>query len=137
MRAGIESRVDHEQAKQIGERFVRFVETNDPNGIFADDVFADINVPEWRFQMEGVEDVVAWLSGEQPDGASATLWRIDPLDSGVVVEVETRSGEKLSRNLHRLEVQDGRITGWTMYCTGDWDKETQERQAREAPMIRP
>jgi len=29
------------------------------------------------------------------------------------------------------------ITHWTMYCTGIWSFETQQRHAREAPMIRP
>jgi hypothetical protein len=133
--------MDHEEAKKIAERFVRFVETNEPDEVFADDVFADINVPEWRFQMQGVGDVVAWMSGEQPDGSRVPSWRSDPTPSGVVVEVEQRfvveGQEHLSRNLHRLEVRNGKIVEWTMYCSGVWTPETQERQAREAPMLRP
>jgi hypothetical protein len=37
--------MDHEAAKGIAERFVRFVETNDPDGLLADDVFADMIRP--------------------------------------------------------------------------------------------
>ncbi len=129
--------MDHEAAKRIAEQFVRFVETNEPDGVLADDVFCDINVPEWRFQMQGVEQAVEWLKGEQPAGSPASSWRSDPMDEGVVVEVEQRDGDTLSRNLHRLEVRGGKITEWTMYCTGVWSPATQERQRREAPMIRP
>jgi hypothetical protein len=133
--------MDHEQAKAIAERFVRFVETNEPSGLLADDVFADINVPEWRFQLQGMDSVVDWLTGELPNGSRVSSWRADPTASGVVVEVEQRydveRAEVLSRNLHRLEVRDGKITEWTMYCSGEWSPETQERQSREAPMLRP
>lgn len=133
--------MDHEAAKKIAERFVRFVETNEPDGVLADDVFTDINVPEWRFQLQGQEKVVEWLTGELPNGSRVSSWRSDPTGAGVIVEVEQRyevnGAEILSRNLHRLEVREGRVTEWTMYCTGEWSPETQERQAREAPMIRP
>jgi hypothetical protein len=129
--------MDHEAAKTIGERFVRAMETNDVHDVLADDVFCDINVPEWRFQLQGADAVAEWLTGEQPDGCSTASWRADPTASGVLVEVEQRYGDDVSRNLHRLELRDGRITEWTMYCTGVWSAETQQRQARDAPMIRP
>ena len=129
--------MDHEAAKKIAEAFVRFVETNEVGGVFADDVFADINVPEWRFQMQGTDAIEEWLRGEQPGGCSVPTWRSDPMLEGVVVEVEQHTGEEISRNLHRLEVRDGKIVEWTMYCTGVWSVETQEAQRREAPMIRP
>ena len=133
--------MDHEEAKKIAERFVRFCETNEPDGLLADDVFCDINVPEWRFQMQGVRAVVEWLSGELPDGSRVPSWRSDPTASGVLVEVEQRydrdGAEIMSRNLHRLEVRDGRVTEWTMYCTGEWSPELRERWGAEAPMIRP
>ena len=109
--------------------------------MLADDVIADINVPEWRFQMQGPAAIVEWLRGELPNGSRVPSWRSDPTASGVLVEIEQRydvEGEEISsRNLHRLEVRDGKITGWTMYCTGEWSPETRERQAREAPMLKP
>jgi hypothetical protein len=129
--------MNNESAKKIAEQFVELIETNEPGAVFADDVFCDINVPLWRFQMEGTRAIVQWLSSQQPNGSRARSWRADATESGVVVEVEQQTGDWVARNLHRLEVRDGKITEWTMYCTGDWDIETQERQAREAPMIRP
>jgi len=133
--------VDHEEAKKLAERFVLFCETNEPDGVFAPDVFCDINVPEWRFQLQGEQAVLDWMTSELPNGSWVPSWRSDPTPSGVVVEVEQHydvdGREHLSRNLHRLEVRDGKVVSWTMYCTGDWSPETQERQAREAPMIKP
>jgi hypothetical protein len=129
--------MDHEDAKKIAERFVRVIETNDPSGVFAEDVFCDINVPEWRFQMQGPDAIARWLTEEQPDGCSISSWRSDATEHGVVVEIEQHAGEELSRNIHRLEVRDGKVAEWTMYCTGVWSKELQDRQRRQAPMIRP
>lgn len=133
--------MDHEEAKKLAERFVRFVETNEGGDVLAEDVFCDINVPEWRFQLRGRDAAVGWLTGEQPNGSRVPSWRAEATAVGLVVEVEQRydvdGQEHLSRNLHRLETRDGRIMEWTMYCTGDWSRETQDRQAREAPMIRP
>jgi hypothetical protein len=133
--------MDHESAKRIAEGFVRAMESSDGSDVFAEDVFCDINVPEWRFQIQGVDAVNAWLRGELPDGSRVASWRSDPLSEGVVVEIDQRYDrdglEISSRNLHRLEVRDGKVTAWSMYCTGEWTPELRERQAREAPMIRP
>jgi hypothetical protein len=127
--------MDHEEAKRVGEGFVRCMETNDTS-VFSADVFCDINVPEWRFQMQGVDAVAAWLKGEQPDGSEVPSWRSDATDNGVIVELAQKTGDEISRNMHRLEVRDGKVVEWTMYCTGVWSVETQEKQRREAPMIR-
>jgi hypothetical protein len=133
--------MDHEAAKKVAESFVRAIEASDGAGAFADDVFCDINVPEWRFQIQGVDAVTDWLRGELPDGCRVPSWRSDPTDTGAIVEIEQRwdadGVELLSRNIHRLEVRDGKIAEWTMYCSGVWSPELRERQAREAPMIRP
>ncbi len=129
--------MDHEDAKKIAESFVRTVETNATGDVFADDVFADINVPEWRFQMQGRRSIETWLASEQPDGCVVSSWRTDATEHGALVEVVQQLGDQIARNLHRLEVRDGKIVEWTMYCTGVWSAETQEQQRREAPMIRP
>lgn len=128
--------MDEATAKEIAEAFVATVETNLPAPSFADDVFCDINVPEWRFQMMGLAAIGDWLRSEQPDGCKVSTWSFEPTASGVLVEVEQHLGEDISRNLHRLEVRDGKIVAWTMYCTGVWSPEVQERQRREAPMFR-
>jgi hypothetical protein len=132
--------MDHESAKQTAAAFVRAMESSSTD-VFADDVFCDINVPEWRFQMQGAAAVKEWLTGELPDGCCVPTWRSDPTADGCIVELEQRYDrdgiEISSRNVHRLEVRDGKVTEWTMYCTGEWTPELRERQAREAPMIRP
>lgn len=129
--------MDHEEAKKVAERFVRAIATNDIDGVFSDDAFSDINVPEWRFQMQGPAAIAEWLRGEQPDGCVVDSWTSEPTASGVLVELEQRIGEDLSRNMHRLDVRGGLVVAWTMYCTGVWTPEIQERQRSEAPMIRP
>ena len=132
--------MDHESAKKIAEAFVRAMESS-VTDVFADDVVCDINVPEWRFQMQGTAAVKEWLSSEMPGGCRVPSWRSDPTPDGVVVELEQRydrdGTEISSRNIHRLEVQGGKVTEWTMYCTGEWSPELRERHAREAPMVRP
>lgn len=132
--------MDHESAKKIAEAFVRAMESR-VTEVFADGVFCDINVPEWRFQMQGTKAVQEWLDGELPDGCRVPSWRSDPTADGVIVELEQRydrdGAEISSRNIHRLEVRDGKVAHWTMYCTGEWSPELRERQAREAPMLRP
>ncbi len=130
------SAMDHEAAKQIAERFVRCMETN-ATDVFAADVFCDINVPEWRFQMQGADAIATWLAGEQPEGCEVPSWTSEPTASGVLVELVQKTGDEISRNLHRLDVRDGKVVEWTMYCTGVWSKDMQERQQAEAPMLRP
>ena len=133
--------MDHEVGKKVAEAFVRALEASDAGDVFADDVFCDINVPEWRFQMQGPDAITGWLRSELPNGCRVPSWRSDPTADGVIVEIDQhyeRDGAEISsRNLHRLEVRDGKITEWTMYCTGEWTPQLRERQAREAPMIRP
>lgn len=132
--------MDHEAAEKVAEAFVRAMEAADTS-VFADDVFCDVNVPEWRFQMQGTTQVAGWLNGELPGGCRVPSWRADPTADGVLVEFEQfydRDGIVISsRNIHRLAVRDGRVTHWTMYCTGEWTPELRERQVREAPMLRP
>jgi hypothetical protein len=132
-----EAVMEYDEAKKVGEVFVRALETNERGELFAEDVFVDINIPEWRFQMMGTTAVDEWLAAEQPSGCRVASWDTTPTADGLLVEIEQRYGEELSRNLHRLEVREGKIVCWTMYCTGIWSAETQERQKREAPMLRP
>ena len=128
--------MDHESAKKTPDPSpASIARTNDSA------IFYDINVPEWRFQMQGVDAVNDWMKAELPNGSRVPSWRSDPTAEGVLVEIEQRYDsdgvEISSRNLHRLEVRDGKVTEWTMYCTGEWSPELRERQAQEAPMFRP
>lgn len=109
--------------------------------LYADDAILDANVPDWRFQIKGGDEVAKkfldpeWWIG----GSVATIGRTTLTARGAAFELESRfdrnGGEWLSRNLHILEFDDGLITRHTMYCTGDWNPETIARHAIEAPMV--
>ena len=129
--------MDHEEAKKVAEAFCRALETNELGDLFDDDVFCDINIPEWRFQVQGTAALRNWLPSAQPNGSRVASWECEPTASGVLIEVEQMYDDVLSRNIHRIAVRNGKVTAWTLYCTGEWSAELQERQRREAPMIRP
>ncbi len=120
------------------DAFTSFLRTAElPPGLFATDVFCDLNVPEWRFQLQGAEAFAAWAKGEAPDGSTVTTGRVENADRTAVVETEMVSGGSYSRNLWVLRADDtGLVDEVVLYCTGPWDAATIERQAREAPMIR-
>ncbi len=109
--------------------------------VFAPDALFDVNVPSWRFQLEGPEAFFSWLRGHSPDGYAITLVAVTPTRSGFVAEVEGeyRPGDEnlYFRNLILCHVEAERIIEVVFFCTGDWDPQTRARQAAEAPMIRP
>ena len=109
-----------------------------PEQLFAPDVFCDMNVPMWRFQLQGAEAFAAWVKDEAPHGSKVTLGRVRDEGRSAAVETVMVTDGAYSRNLWLLHADaDGRIDEVVLYCTGPWDQETIARQAREAPMIRP
>ena len=101
-------------------------------------MFCDLNVPEWRFQLQGAEALAAWAKGEAPDGQEVTTGRVVSVGATTAVETELVTGGTYARNLWLLrEAPDGLVDEVVLYCTGPWDAETVARQAREAPMLRP
>ena len=119
--------------------FTSFLRTAElPAGLFATNVFCDLNVPEWRFQLQGAEAFAAWAKGEAPNGSTVTTGRVADAGSTTVVETEMVTDGSYARNLWVLRCDDaGLVDEVVLYCTGPWDAATIERQAREAPMIRP
>jgi hypothetical protein len=119
--------------------YLHFLETGELKpGAFAPDVFFDMNVPSWRYQVQGHEDAAALRAkgGVQrlevgavvatSEGFAAET-NYDALESGEVIHY---------RAMNLVTVRDGKITEVVHYCTGPWDRQTRERQAREAPMLR-
>ena len=111
--------------------------------VFCPDVLFDLNMPVWRFQLQGPE---AWAAQLRKLAEGASDVRIDvlrtvPTASGFVTEhVESGDvgGETLSaRRLWLCEVRDRRIAEVVGYCSGEWDEALRARHAVEAPMIRP
>ena len=108
---------------------------------FTPDVFCDLNMPEWRFQLQGRDAFAAQLARISEGPSRMEILRTLPTTSGFVtehVEHQEVGGEDHSaRRLVLCEVVRGRIAEVTVYCTGEWDDELRARHAAEAPMIRP
>ena len=130
----------------LGDRLRKVMETLDPAAIedlYAPDAVIDANVPSWRFQVKGLTDIVAQYGKWFPHGGVKVLSiREWPGPFGSVIETEQtepdgKGGDVYSRQLHVLAVDADKVTKQVLYCTGTWDAETRERQAREAPMYEP
>ena len=128
----------HRLSKRFAEMFGAFDGGED---VFASDVFFDLNMPVWRFQLQGRE---AW--GEQMRKLARGPIRIDvlrtvPTHSGFVAEHEEHQevdGEELvARRIWLCETRDGRIVEAVGFCTGEWDEALRARHSVEAPMLRP
>jgi ketosteroid isomerase-like protein len=109
-----------------------------PDDVFADDVILDMNVPSWRFQVQGVDAV------RQSRLSAGGVWKVQAgamlaTDAGFVVETSYDSIEDgrplYARSVNLVTVHDGRIAEVVHYCTGPWDAQTRARHAREAPML--
>jgi ketosteroid isomerase-like protein len=135
--------VDAIAAETLSRRFTRLFETFDPgDDLFAPDAFFDLNMPVWRFQIEGPKAFGAQIAEINRGGAvRIDILRTVPTASGFVTEHEEHEdvdGEDMSaRRLWLCEVRDGRITEVVGYCSGEWDEALRARHAVEAPMLRP
>ena len=108
-----------------------------PERLLSPDVFCDMNVPMWRFQLQGAEALASWAKDESPNGSEVTLGRVRDDGTSAVVETVMVTDGTYSRNLWLLRADpEGLIDEVVLYCTGPWDEDTVARQAREAPMIR-
>lgn len=129
------------RAGRLAERFADVFRTNDPGDVFTPDVFFDLNMPVWRFQIQGTADFESWARELSPDGLGVKVLRIVPTLTGFVTEHEDfleRDGDLLtSRKIWLCEVRDGRVCEAVGYCSGVWDDDLRTRHAREAPMMRP
>jgi len=107
---------------------------------FVPDVFCDLNMPEWRFQLQGRDAFAAQLARINEGPSRVEVLRTVPTTSGFVTEhVEHQDVDGEDRSARRLivcEVVRGRIAEVTVYCTGEWNDELRARHAAEAPMIR-
>jgi hypothetical protein len=134
--------IDRETAERLSERFHDAFRTFEAGeDAFAPDAFFDLNMPEWRFQLEGRDAFAAQLARISQGPSRVDVLRTVPTASGFVtehVEHEDVDGEDHSaRRLILCEVVRGRIAEVTVYCTGEWDEALRARHAAEAPMLRP
>lgn len=108
--------------------------------LFTPAAILDATVPGWWFQRQGGDEIAAQFKEWYGDSSPAYLkWREHQAPWGAVVESEeTRSSggeEYYSRNVWLCFTEAGKISRLALYCPGDWDAETRERQRREAPMV--
>ncbi|HEX6311735.1 MAG TPA: hypothetical protein VF152_08915 [Acidimicrobiia bacterium] len=134
--------LDQGTANRLSRQFHDAFETFEvPESAFAPDAFFDLNMPVWRFQLQGREALAAQLRRINQGPSRVEILRTVPTTSGFVtehVEHQDVDGEDHSaRRLWLCEVVDGRIVEVVGYCSGEWTDELRARHAREAPMIRP
>ena len=135
--------MDGVAARRLSERFNDVFRTFDAgDDLFTLDVVFDLNMPVWRFQLQGPQAWAEQLADLHRGGkVRIDILRTVPTSSGFVTEHEEHedvAGEDLSaRRLWLCEVRDGRIAEVVGYCSGEWDAELRARHAAEAPMICP
>ncbi|MDQ6754573.1 MAG: hypothetical protein M3017_14520 [Actinomycetota bacterium] len=126
----------------LERRFIEFLQTGSiPGGLFAEDVFIDMTIPQWRLQATGPDGVLDVRRGGHPSPGLVPRWRTDTTARGFVIEVEetwTAEGQQwYCREMVRADVSDGVITELSVYCTGDWDAAQQARHRQEVTLLRP
>ncbi len=133
---------DFETTERLSVGFADVFQTfNAGDDIFAPDAFFDLNMPVWRFQLEGAEAFASQIERISEGPTRIEILRTVPTVSGFVTEHEEHQDvggqDMTARRLWLCEVQGGRITEAVGYCSGEWDEELRARHALEAPMIRP
>ncbi len=123
-------------------RFVTWMETGvAPDGLVADDCFADVTAPHWRFQVQGGAAVVASRRESHPFPGQVRVENVDRTEGGFAIAFEERWEDQGQRWYCREQmtagVRDGQITDIRYYCTGDWDEAQQALHAAEVRLICP
>jgi hypothetical protein len=128
--------------RTMTDRVIRYLETGTPpDGLFDPEVFLDFTMPTWRLQALGVDDAVALRRAGHPAPGRVPRWRVDPIPTGFVLEVEETwedGGDSwYCRELVRADVGPAGITALSVYCTGDWSSARVAEHARQVSLIRP
>jgi hypothetical protein len=109
-----------------------------PPGVFAADVILDMNVPSWRYQVQGLDAV----RHSRLDAGGVWKVHLGPVttsSTGFVLETSYDSVENgvpiYTRSVSLLTVANGQIAKVVHYCTGPWNPAVRQRHSREAPML--
>jgi hypothetical protein len=137
-----EDEITDAAARAAADKLVTFLETGEsPPGLWADEVFCDFTLPQWRLQAQGVEAVVALRTTGHPGPSRVPRSRFDATATGFVLEVEEQweqDGESwYCRELMRADLSDGAISALSVYCAGDWDRAQVTRHAEQVRLLRP
>jgi hypothetical protein len=141
-KAQTKTSTDANAVERLSQRFARVFE--DPATaaeVFSSDAFFDLNMPVWRFQVQGAAAFAEQIKEINEGAVQIRVLRTVPTNGGFVTEHEEHQevgGQDLSaRRLWLCAVNDERIVEAVGYCSGEWDEELRIRHAIEAPMIRP
>jgi hypothetical protein len=125
----------------LAKQLINWLETGvRPDTMFATDVFTDLTVPQWRLQAEGPNAAFQLREGSHPYSGTVRVEALDRTSRGFLIQFEERweDGEQhwYCRELIHCVVTADRISELTIYCTGDWDENTQQRHAEQVRLIR-
>lgn len=123
-------------------QFVGWLETGvRPTGMFADDVFADLSLPQWRLQAEGADATFHLREDSHPYQGAVRVEAVDATARGFLLQFEERwvaAGQDwYCRELIHAAVTTGRISELAVYCTGDWDEARQREHQTVVHLVRP
>lgn len=132
--------VDGELA-ELAQQFVTWLETGArPDGMFAEGVFADLSVPQWRVQAQGADATFHLREDDHPFQGEVRIGALDRTSRGFLIQFEERwdaGGQRwYCRELIHCIVSGGRISELAIYCTGDWDEAVQQRHAQQVRLLR-
>jgi ketosteroid isomerase-like protein len=109
---------------------------------YAPDVLLDMNLPTWRFQLQGRDAATQYLV-EQTKGLPnlrTVSHQVHDIGDGVIIEEEMRfdgdDGEYLWRAVDIFRIAGDAVVEHVQYCTGCWPPDQIARQEKEAPMVR-
>jgi hypothetical protein len=129
-------------AAPVVHKLVRWMETTEePEGLFTEDVFTDFTLPTWRLQAAGRAGSIALRALGHPSPGEVTRLRYDPTPTGFVLELEEEwdvGGEHwYCREMIRADVRGDAIAELSVYCTGDWDRARVAEHQAAVTLIRP
>jgi hypothetical protein len=134
-------RLEAEELRLVAA-LVQWLETGDRlQDLFADDVFADLSLPQWRLQCEGAGETFDLRAASHPYSGEVTVRGLDRTSRGFLIEFEERwdaDGQRwYCREMIHCRVDGDRITTMSVYCTGDWDEAVQREHAEQVHLTRP
>lgn len=133
------------QTTTLSDRLVAAMREADWDGItatYAPDVLLDMNLPTWRFQVQGREAAAEYFREQMVRFADlrTTQHRVHHAGDTLIVEEEMRftaeGGEHLWRAVDIFRLDGDTVAEHSEYCTGCWTPDQIARQAAEAPMVR-
>jgi predicted SnoaL-like aldol condensation-catalyzing enzyme len=109
---------------------------------YAPDVLLDMNLPMWRFQIQGREAATQYFIEQIAEFPNLRTTHHAAYHAGdrLIVEEEMRfdgeDGESFWRAIDLFRIDGDLVAEHVQYCTGCWTPDTIARHAAEAPMVR-